>query len=829
MDNNKLTVAVDIDSKEAERKLSELERKIKSMREFGPSGNLSQLAQQYRSSGQDERAKRLEDFRERQSSLNRKQLSRDLKEQESQLEKILKQHQAIQNILDKGLVGGQSKNKILERQSQLLNEISQKTKTIQNIGGAIGGEGNCPPGTKWNPATKTCEPISGIFGRPNGSGSGPFTNALGKIGRFSNVIGAIGAANYGASLYSSITTQEERQATARAQMAGVVGESVQLQSQGRGYEMYYHAEERKKAAEAAKKRQKSTRVMDSTITGGATATTIAGLGMLLAGAGLSLTGVGAPVGAPLMAKGLTTTAVGGTALAGSMMNDRLRSKIFDPEAYEQLLGAKGAKAYQQTLAAYEAENFEKVSARKYFEKNKKSMMQMQRAFGLSDKELFGEGSLYDRASSAGFNKNTIDSSALGILGAGGTTKAGVEGAVYAAQMQRGLDLTNAPALLGRVSGRTGLGGAESKDEVIRLFAEATKIGLNESEVRTLLDTSTSMALQTGVSAVEMQQAMQTGIKVNSGRGIQAAAGAFGRIREKTREMGNTRGQFALAEFGSNEMANILEEAGSKKGGFSFKEAALLSGTDIGKISADNKAIRGLLLDKGIDPDSEEGKKVIKEIKRRSFRSTIKNKERERALERLRIAEEKLKGATSPKERKKLKNERDIAFSKAQQYQFLEEGGSSTELGLMDEESTLSMGGKFLKGIFGSDTKVDTTKTRERMEGKTGRLVDDLEGFSQSKDFAQEVSRLKDNMKELRDSFKESAQDTSLKEFLTMVGRLASAGNLSSDIMEKYYKGIEKRAEEKEIRARGGKILGGIDFIDSLSDNEYKNMSTPKDK
>ena len=109
---------------------------------------------------------------------------------------------------------------------------------------------------------------------------------------------------------------------------------------------------------------------------------------------------------------------------------------------------------------------------------------MQRGFGLSDQDLFmGPESILQRAGRAGYDMDTMTQSMMGIQAGGGPTGVAVRGAQIAAQMQRNLNLTNAPQLMGRISGATGMDEIKSKDEIIRMYAEGTRIGLDTSEVR----------------------------------------------------------------------------------------------------------------------------------------------------------------------------------------------------------------------------------------------------------------------------------------------------------------------------------------------------------
>ena len=80
---DKFNIVVDGDITPFERKISQIENRIKRMREFGPTGSYSQLSQQYKESGQDQKAQRLDEYRQRASTQNRRQMARDLQTQEN--------------------------------------------------------------------------------------------------------------------------------------------------------------------------------------------------------------------------------------------------------------------------------------------------------------------------------------------------------------------------------------------------------------------------------------------------------------------------------------------------------------------------------------------------------------------------------------------------------------------------------------------------------------------------------------------------------------------------------------------------------------------------
>ena len=142
MDNNSIKVGIEIDEAQIKRQLSDLEKKIKRMRETGPGGSIAQLSQQYRNTGQEEKAARLDQIRERAAQQNRNSMLRDLKQQENILDKLMKKEQAMQSIMDKKLVGGRAMEATLERQLTLTNKIAMQSKVVRAaVAGPDGPDG----------------------------------------------------------------------------------------------------------------------------------------------------------------------------------------------------------------------------------------------------------------------------------------------------------------------------------------------------------------------------------------------------------------------------------------------------------------------------------------------------------------------------------------------------------------------------------------------------------------------------------------------------------------------------------------------------------------
>ena len=111
------------------------------------------------------------------------------------------------------------------------------------------------------------------------------------------------------------------------------------------------------------------------------------------------------------------------------------------------------------------------------QQNSSGFLGTQRMLGMGDKGLFN---FLNGVTGAGFMPEQGMQAAQSIIGAGGSSRMGTD-AVMALKAQRGLDLTNAPELLGKLSGNLGGSGA-SKNALIEIFATGQQIGLDRSNL-----------------------------------------------------------------------------------------------------------------------------------------------------------------------------------------------------------------------------------------------------------------------------------------------------------------------------------------------------------
>jgi len=811
---DKITIGTSLDTSEVDKKLTELQRKIKNMRELGPTGAISQLAQTYRSSGQEERAKRLEDFRERQSSLNRKNLKSDLKDQESQLDKLVKRHQAIENIINKQLVGGKSLQKVMERQAEVASKIERTTKSIgetqRSFQGPIGLGVDRGPGM-FGFSGRDLEFIrrgaGGGRGLRGGMSAAFRANPAAVIGAAGTALAATGSAvQYGGELAFRIGTQRERELSSEAGIARGLSEVVNLQANRRGYEMQLYGPERLRALDLARTRRGFSETRDVTSTvGGVLTSTGAGMGIgagigagigglaggflgsIIPGAGtVAGIGIGATAGAKI-GGGIGALLGFGGAAKDTLMDDTKRSMIFDREFYDKIKTEESFKVYQQSLEQEKARSFEKRLASDFFEKNSDRFRGLQRTFGLSDEELFlGEDSLFKRGTTAGFDMDTTQRSIMDISRSGGTTQFAREGNVLASQLAR-MNLTNAGSLMGRISGATSTDLEGSRDQIIRMYAEATRIGLDASdfakETRTFLDTAAEIAYDTGADMTTVTGILGAGVDLRTERGIKASRSALEDLKQQTGEIGGLTGQYQIGELQSQE---LTESLGGE--GLNLQETAMLSGMDVTRVSLDDEYIKTILRRRGIDTSTEEGGKraqdIVEQIRRGKVRSTLRTPEQEKAYEEY---QDLLQNPDAKKE------DLEDARSRIRELATLTGGAGESRKSIFEQMSAARMRSGVMTGRIGAD-EVDIESARKDIERGTQNvtgLSDRRERARAQDDFAM-LNLLSKNSKTLSDSFDNTTAKSAL--LAEALGKLAESVGKNKDVFNEYASKIKEIIE-----------------------------------
>jgi myosin heavy subunit len=230
MSENQIKIGASLDISKLDQQMSELQRKIKSIRETGPGGTYSQLAQQYRSQGDEQKAQRIEEFRSKQQAISRKELNNDLKQQEKTLQGLMRHYDNLQSGLSKLTEGT---DRWIKKSKELKSTFEEINTTVSGINSGMSATGQA--------------------GQPG---------QLGKL-TFAGVAGTIAAvADYGNKLNKQVGTYPEKLAQRGAEIASTVSEMNRLQMKGKGYEMSLFAPERMKALERASKRVEKEKTSD---------------------------------------------------------------------------------------------------------------------------------------------------------------------------------------------------------------------------------------------------------------------------------------------------------------------------------------------------------------------------------------------------------------------------------------------------------------------------------------------------------------------------------------------------------------------------------------
>lgn len=113
----------------------------------------------------------------------------------------------------------------------------------------------------------------------------------------------------------------------------------------------------------------------------------------------------------------------------------------------------------------------------------KYLRDWQRNLAFQRQSGFSEGGFRNflgGVNSAGFSDEQGIGMSSAIMGAGGSTRAAQGNAGFALQMQRAFGLTNAGQAIGQISGQLG-SSQMSRDALIKIQAEGTRLGLNQSD------------------------------------------------------------------------------------------------------------------------------------------------------------------------------------------------------------------------------------------------------------------------------------------------------------------------------------------------------------
>ena len=242
-----------------------------------------------------------------------------------------------------------------------------------------------------------------------------------------------------------------------------------------------------------------------------------GGGLVTAGAGLTAAtmGAGAIPGAAMMAGG-GLLAAGGAAYTLAT-NERIRSRLIDPERYNAILAREFADNYRSNMEArIQRDPMRRMAIGRYME-GFQTDLQRQRMLGMGDPSMFfGPDSFYGQANQGGFLEDQAASAAAQVISAGGSTRV-ARNILPAMRLQREMDITNAPTMMGRISKTMG-DVAQTEQTTVRILSEGVKLGLDAS---TMAEEQRQFA--ENVSQIVVQSAAGTAAQAGN---IAGAAAAF---------------------------------------------------------------------------------------------------------------------------------------------------------------------------------------------------------------------------------------------------------------------------------------------------------------
>jgi len=405
---------------------------------------------------------------------------------EKELLELLAKHkselQEIQKIEENSLKTSEKEKKLKQEQLETVEAIQAKDfKSLNEQSAAI------DKNLKQSELMKQNMPgAPGGAGGPGGGGGERLESTLSNIAFMAPILKGI------AVVQEHMATMPARTEAAKGSaIQSTVGEALKQVYSGRSAFESIFADQNKKAADIAEKTAADTRDSDVTSLMAAAATAVASA---LPGAA-----AGAAVGSVIPGLG---TAIGGfiggaTAAGGAMFgmtNERQRNLGLSAipgtgggEAYEAGIEQLKGSTYAQTKESLRQQHPELRAASDEYEQNMQRNLAAQRATGLGFGTFHGAGGFRDVVSQSGFTTEAGLGASQRILGAGGSTgAAGAAGSALALRAERNLNLTNAPELLGRVSGGMGMGiGKESdmasKQALEKVIASGMSIGLDSSK------------------------------------------------------------------------------------------------------------------------------------------------------------------------------------------------------------------------------------------------------------------------------------------------------------------------------------------------------------
>jgi hypothetical protein len=446
----------------------------------------------------------------------------------------------------------------------------------------------------------------------------------------------------------------------------------------------------------------------------------------------------------------------GQQTAGALQHGQFRQAT---RAFLGHLGFEGSQKDFETQknleqAQYQAEQFDALkngpqgavrtaSADKYLRDFRRNL-DFQRQTGLTEDQYRGQ--FLGGVHRAGFADEQGMGMASGIMGAGGSTRAATGNAAFGLQMQRQFDLTNADQVIGAISGQLG-SSQMTKEGLIKIQAEGTRLGLNQSDFR-----------EENRKFVEAAAGVINQSNVTSGAGIDQLISGFSRFMGSNTITGIQAGQNAYQAYQQASNVQSGPSAVMRAGGLlksplkslSASNQAALFTMNAADVNVDDQGIKQMAASINKSPQF-----LVDEYHKIQGSSVTQRKETDDAISRLRALYQNRSGPLSEGERAKR-----ISTAEGQVENLLRIEPNAQ--GLVDSKSIMELG----KALARDDQKTvsqlllqEQTK-RQAETGQTGRAGDETEKLqAQSAKLANELfSQIKNSIVPAAEAAKQFAND-----------------------------------------------------------------------
>ena len=525
----KIKIGIDADTAELEKKLSDIQKRINSMRSGGMQIDFGSnaLGGANQASVDRMRQSQLDVFKRLQGQIsselsgqvkNHQNVTKQLDEQAKKLKEINKETKEYADLRKeiKKLQKDEedSLNSIARLQAQKAQMQGLDSRSFSERGGfgrlgtafSKGGLGGL------NKAA-TRMGLGGLAGLA-GSALGGLGGGLGAIGGAMQTLG-----NFNYMLADLPARQAGRE-------LGIAQGTTQMRGRairGQNLEDIIFAPERAKSIKSTMdffEDANSARQMR------ATGKAAVGLGSAIGAGALAGTAFGGPLGTIVGAGvGLAT----GLGIFGNS-EEAYYGLTGNRDALSKMTGKDAIDRYETFKMRDRMADPRKYYQKKFYAENRDRLLALQRSGGLSEDEMYG-GLGFIQSGAGEFKFNERANMANQITAAGGSGSAATRGGlnVLALQAQRSMGLTNAGQTLGRLSGY--MNAEESEDAFIRILSKGVSIGLDDSQFREeqkdYFAQVTTIASQIGGGEEMVSAAIAAGIEGDiSRRGVQMSADAF---------------------------------------------------------------------------------------------------------------------------------------------------------------------------------------------------------------------------------------------------------------------------------------------------------------